>query len=138
MNWKSVIATHEEKQQLASGEWPGDRFPGVALPCRKALYRWIALRLGGRWTCAQVLDVGPWCVDDEAYVFGDAPPRAQVYKGAKCPYRIGDLETSATLPDGTKVEISNGAGIDLFPATAKALGIELNMNVKLDWKFVEI
>lgn len=128
--WKKVLATHEEKQDLSTGPWLGDTFPGVALPDVKALHKWIILRLGDRYTCAQVMDVGPWTTDDDKYVFGTARPRAELGKGKFLPKKLSDPKT-CPFP-------SNGAGIDLFPGTAKALGIPIGKNVDVEWRFVEL
>jgi hypothetical protein len=87
----------------------------------------------------EVADVGPWCVDDDAYVFGEAKPRAEEHRGRYCPRKEGS-RALATVPDGfggwIGVAVCNGAAIDLFPGTAKALGIEINQNVYVDWWFV--
>ena len=139
--WRNALATHEEAQKLASGEWLGVGFPGVALPSRRSLHRWVLLRYGAKITCAQIEDVGPWCVDDDNYVFGGEKPRAEIFIGKRCPYRFGDLATMATVPDGKggwlPAPISNGAGIDIFPRTAKELGIPIGENVRVDWRWIE-
>jgi hypothetical protein len=127
-NWKKVLATHEEKQVLSVGDWLGDRYPGVALPSAKALRKWVELRFKYQWTIAHVVDVGPWTTDDDAYVFGNARPRAETFKGEHA--RINDGGSLHSLK-------SNGAGIDLFPETARLLGIALNENVILEWRFIE-
>ena len=137
--WKTVLATHEEAQKLSHGvPWLGDNFPGVALPSVKAHGRWVIVKLGDRWTCAQVMDVGPFCQDDDEYVFGTAIPRAQRLVGKPCPMTLADPSSRATLPDGREVETSNGAGIDLFPRIARQLDIPINDNVWVEWKFLEI
>lgn len=134
--WKKVLCTHEEAQRLSTGPWLGDNFPGVALPSEKALYKWIMIRCGEFLTCAQVVDVGPFCLDDDAYIFGSEKPRAQIYKGQHCPMRKNDDETMATLPDGTPVLKSNGSGIDIFPYTARQLHIAQGINTEVEWRFV--
>jgi hypothetical protein len=127
-NWNKVFSTHEEAQQLSQSDWLGDHFPGVALPSTAALRRWVELRYKDHWTIAQVVDVGPWVTDDDNYVLHGARPRAEIFKGEHC--RINDGGELHSLK-------SNGAGIDLFPATAKALGIKINENVTLEWRFLE-
>jgi hypothetical protein len=127
-NWKRVLCSHEEKQILAASDWLGDNFPGCALPDQKALTKWVEIRYKGNWTPAQCRDIGPWTIDDSAYVLGNARPRAEIFKGEHV--RVHD---GGPLHELT----SNGAGIDLFPATAKALGINLNENVQVEWRFLE-
>lgn len=126
--WHKVLATHEEKQQLSRSDWLGDHFPGVALPSSKAHGKWIELRYKDKWTCASVADVGPWCIDDDLYVFSGGRPRAEIFKGEYC-----------RVSDGGEMQkiLSNGAGIDLFPETAKNLGLNINENVILEWRFLE-
>lgn len=133
--WKKVFCTHEEKQILSTGEWLGDNFPGCALPSVRALRKWILIRYKDNQCCSQVMDVGPWCQDDDDYVFGSDIPRAEEFKGRLCPLRKG-IEIPATLPDGTPCPRSNGAGLDIFPYTAKQLGIPIGENVYVEWCFV--
>lgn len=139
MNWNKVLCTHEEKQELSSGPWLGDDFPGIALPSVKALKSWVIIRYNGRKTAAQCVDVGPWCIDDHAYVFEGKRPRAEQYQGKYCPLKEGSTSL-ATVPDGKggmkSVAICNGAAIDLFPRVAKELKIPLNDNVVLEWGFI--
>lgn len=134
-DWLHVWATHEEEQELATGQWLGDDFLGVALPSRLALKRFLLVRYGPMVVQAQVMDVGPWCVDD-AYWTGDGIPRAWKLKGQVCPRKLDD-DSVATIPDGKggwkSANVSNGAGIDIFPGTAKALGIPRNLNVWVSW-----
>lgn len=134
--WKKVLATHEERQGTALGDWPGDYFPGVALPSSMALTKWVELRFGDKWTIAQVRDVGPWCIDDTAYVFGESKPRAELQKGEYMDTDLGKAGIQSPTVGGITVKSSNGSGIDLFPATAKALGITIGENVTLEWRFI--
>lgn len=127
-SWHKVLCTHEEPQILSETDWLGDHFPGVALPSVKALRKWVEIRYKDHWTVAQVADVGPWTVDDDAYVFQYSRPRAEIFKGDFC--RIHDGGDLHAL-------VSNGAGIDLFPETAKALGLKIGENVILEWRFLE-
>jgi N-acetylmuramoyl-L-alanine amidase len=75
----------------------------------------------GKDVVCAIRDVGPWMIDDEAYVLGDARPIAEP-KGSKIPSGKNQGKTS------------NGAGIDLTPAAAKAIGLEGMGNV--DWRFL--
>lgn len=131
-DWKKVFATHEEKQILSSGDWLGDKYPGVALPSTKAIRKWVEIRHKDVWTLARVMDVGPWCIDDEPYVFGNDRPRAEMCKGRFCPRYLSDV-----IVEDFNAPKCNGAGIDLFPETAKALGLAIGENVTLEWRFVE-
>lgn len=142
MNWhEGIFATHEEAQDIAAKpyKWPGDHVLAVALPSRNALNQLVQVRYGGRLIVCSCLDLGPWCRDDDDYVFGNERPRAEIYKGKYCPIEKGKTE-KPTVPDGNggwkAVSNSNGAGIDLFPGSAKALHIPIGENVKVDWSFV--
>jgi hypothetical protein len=139
--WHRVLATHEEAQELALGPWLGDDFLGVALPDRNALQKQVEVRFEGNSILATVADVGPWCVDDSEYVFGNEMPRAQKLLGLFCTARKGTT-ICPTVPDGQggmrAAMKSNGAGIDLFPEVARRLGIGLGRNVWVDWRFFEI
>jgi N-acetylmuramoyl-L-alanine amidase len=75
-----------------------------------------------------VMDKGPWVVNDEDYVWGDARPIAET-----C-YRNGTPLPSGSGPNAGKVP-SNDAGIDLSPALADAIGIEGKGRVH--WQFVD-
>lgn len=136
-----IKATHEERQAIAAYpfKWPGDDILGVALPSRKALNRRVGVRYHGLILYCEVLDVGPWCIDDDAYVLGNARPRAEILEGKYCPRSLeGGV---ATVPEGSGFKaafISNGAGIDLFPGAAKALDIPIGENVQVDWYFDDI
>jgi hypothetical protein len=140
MSWHRVLATHEEKQVTSLGPWPGDQVLGCALPSPKALHKRVYIRYNGRQAYCEVLDVGPWAVDDEAYVFGHSQPRAEILKGELCPVKLGS-KAVATVPDGKggwrPCPKSNGAGIDLFPATALVLGIKIGATVWVDWCFAD-
>lgn len=135
---RGIYSTHEEAQSLARGRaWPGDLFPGVALPSTLCMDRWIVIRYKDRFTCALVWDVGPWCTDDSPYTHGIARPRAEQLRGKPCPVTLADPESRATV-QGKVIPYSNGAGIDLFPFTAKLLGIPMGTNVLVDWRWVEV
>lgn len=136
-NWKKVLATHEEPQDLSRTKWLGDNFPGVALPSGNAYGKFVEIRYHDKWTIAQVVDHGPWCEDnDDEYVFGDARPRSESAKA--------DFDSNLNKPgiqkatvEGKPIKESNGAGIDLFPRVARQLGIPIDINVQLEWRFLE-
>lgn len=141
MNWHlNIFATHEEAQDIAAKpyKWPGDHVLAVALPSRKALNKVVCVRYKSSTVYCECLDLGPWCRDDDDYVFGDERPRAEIYKGKYCPIEKGKIDLPS-IPDGKggwkPVHSSNGAGIDLFPGTAKALHIPIGENVMVDWSF---
>lgn len=72
-------------------------------------------RQTGKVEVAQIEDVGPWNIDDPYWDLGTRP---QAESGT-------DMSGRST----------NGAGIDLSPALAEALGVD-GMG-KVDWKFIE-
>jgi hypothetical protein len=93
----------------------------VALPNTKALHRFIRIAnpLNGKTTYAQVLDVGPWNIDDP-YIFTGARP----------------LSESNVKTDGKQriTGQTNGAGIDLGGRVWNDLAMQDNGNV--DWQFI--
>src|ERR1035438_6873243 len=94
----------------ASGYVIDDVVYFVALPAKNALFRFVWVAVSGpalsvaKRVYAQVLDVGPWNVADNDYVFGGKRPQA---------------ETGTDL-FGRK---TNGAGIDLGGAVHRELAI---------------
>jgi hypothetical protein len=94
----------------ATGWVINDHMPFVALPSTKALYRFVRVTnpFNQQSCLAVVLDVGPWNINDDAYVFQGARPQAE---------------------SGT----TNKAGIDLGEAVWNALGMKDNTCV--DWEF---
>jgi len=134
----NIFATHEERQETATGPWPGDHILGVALPCTRAIRKKIRIRHGLLECVATILDIGPWCIDDALYVLDGQRPRAELLKGKPCPTWIGGPAV-ASVPNGNGgmkiAPISNGAGIDLYPGTARALGIPIGENAFVDWCF---
>ena len=88
----------------------------VALPCRAALWRLVRLfnTANGKACRARVLDVGPWNVEDNEYVFGGQRPQAE----------------SGIDHQGRK---TNGAGIDLGERVWSELGMVDNGFV--EWQF---
>lgn len=91
--------------------------PFVALPSEKALGKFVRLTnpATGRSCYAVVLDVGPWNVHDDAYVFSGARPQAE----------------SGTSLSGKG---TNGAGIDLGERVWHLLGMTDNTDVQ--WEFL--
>jgi N-acetylmuramoyl-L-alanine amidase len=84
----------------------------------------VTNRANGKSEKGWVGDKGPWFVDDCYPETGDRPLAEQCYLlGEPCPRG----PNQGTIP--------NGAGIDISPAMAKALGIEGKGQV--DWMFVE-
>ncbi len=90
--------------------------PFVALPSEAALRQWIVVTnpLNGRFIKALVLDVGPWNINDDSYVFGTERPQAESGKD-------------------TLGRVTNGAGIDLGEFVWFSLGMLDNGEV--EWKF---
>jgi hypothetical protein len=96
-----------------------------ALPSTKALRRSVLITnpANGKSTRAEVLDVGPWNVHDDAYVLGGLRPLAE--SGHK-------INLLGQMVQG----ITNGAGIDLGEAVWAAL--EMTNNGPVDWHFDDI
>ncbi len=115
----TVKATREGLTSLktASGYVIDKVVPFVALPAEKALGRFVRLTnpLNGKSCDAVVLDVGPWNVADDAYVFGGARPAAE--RGV------------SVSGKGT-----NDAGIDLGDRVWMQLGMTGNTSV--EWVFI--
>jgi hypothetical protein len=91
--------------------------PFVALPAAAALRQWVTVRnpRNGRQIRALVLDVGPWNINDNAYVFDGARPAA---------------ERGLNVSHNGK---TNGAGIDLGEKVWHALG--MTENDLVEWEF---
>lgn len=114
--WQRVLATREGQIGDVTATRmrirPESRF--VALPHPNALGRMVEVRHGDRVVLAEVLDVGPWNIDD-AYWEHDARPAVERGRGA---YR-------------TPV---NTAGIDLSdPVFAE---LDMRDNDIVEWRFV--
>lgn len=82
-------------------------------------------RANGKTTIVEIIDLGPWMVDDD-YWFKEVRPIAEM-----C---FKDRRPLPTGPNKGKIP-SNSAGLDLTPAAAKAIG--LSGKGKCDWRFVE-
>jgi hypothetical protein len=90
----------------------------VALPDRFEGERprvMVINRETGRYSAAEIWDVGPWNIDDPYWLMGTRP---QAESGT-------DMTGRST----------NGAGIDLSPALAEAIGID-GMG-EVDWEFID-
>lgn len=103
----------------ASGYVIDQIVPFVALPSIKALHRFVKLHnpANGRMCFAIVLDVGPWNIHDDAYVFRGERPQAE------------------TGTDATWGRETNGAGIDLSEAVWARLGMQ--DNGEIEWEFID-
>jgi len=94
------------------------KMPFVALPALRALRRFVRVTnpANGRSCLAIVLDVGPWNINDNNYVFLKHRPQAE-----------SGIDTTGRS--------TNGAGIDLGEAVWAALG--LSDNTEVEWEFIE-
>ena len=116
----NIRATREglQGQKTSTGYLIDALVPFVALPSAAALRQWVTVTYQGRSVRALVLDVGPWNVNDNAYVFGGERPASE---------RGLDVSHNGK---------TNGAGIDLGEAVRVALGIPDGVdNVGVDWEF---
>lgn len=100
--------------ETASGYIVDTVVPCVALPSELALGKFIEIHnpLTGAACIAIVLDVGPWHIDDHAYVFGGSRPRSE------------------SEPH------TNGAGIDLGEKVWAQLG--MTDNTAVWWRLLSI
>jgi hypothetical protein len=98
----------------------------AALPAAKALHRHVRITNPANTTSAlaEVLDVGPWNIADDLYVFGGARPLAE--RG----WKLDPHNPHGALIQGA----TNGAGIDLSERVWKTLGMLDNGMV--DWEFI--
>lgn len=92
--------------------------PFVALPSTRALHHFVRITnpANGKKTKAIVLDVGPWNEHDDAYVFHNERPLAE-------------------LGIDTRGRVTNKAGIDLGERVWHDLGMVDNSLVQ--WEFIE-
>jgi hypothetical protein len=115
----TVKATREGLvgQRTASGYVIDRVVPFVALPSTTALGKFVRVTnpTNQQSTLAVVLDVGPWNIHDDAYVFGGSRPQAE------------------TGTDATG-RSTNGAGIDLGEEVWARLGMIDNADV--EWEFI--
>ncbi|MEK6957696.1 MAG: hypothetical protein AABW99_01825 [archaeon] len=103
----------------------------VALPSTSATNRTVEVCNSTKCATSKVLDVGPWCVRDDEYVFGSSTPFAEKNKGSYLDDLSGNPEC-VSIYAGTRYK-SNGAGIDLSTDLANQLGINGLGTVK--WRF---
>ena len=113
----NIKATREglEGQKTYSGWRINSSVNFVALPSLAAVRQSVIVTYNHKSCRALVLDVGPWNIDDDSYVFGNTRPQAE----------------TGTDKSGRK---TNHAGIDLGEAVRNELGI-VEDNVVVDWKF---
>jgi len=104
-----------------------DKELGVALPWKFPSARpkvRVINRNNKQEAICTIRDLGPWLTDDDYWTTGKRPLAETCYKN------------QTPLPRGpNKGKIPNGAGIDVTPAVAKALGFSGKANV--DWDFIE-
>lgn len=94
-----------------------DKFvPFVALPAARALYEAIRINANGKSIIALVMDIGPWNINDDEYVFNGKRPQAE-----------SGISISG---HGT-----NDAGIDLGEKVWNYL--EMKDNGLVSWEFVK-
>lgn len=96
------------------------RFSNAARP--KVLVRNQA---NGKEVVVDIVDLGPWMIDDEYWEIGMRPLAETCHKRGH-PLPSGPHE--GEVP-------TNGAGLDLTPAAASAIG--LSGKGKCDWRFIE-
>ncbi|MCO4782207.1 MAG: hypothetical protein KC646_07740 [Candidatus Cloacimonetes bacterium] len=129
-SFQNIYATSFEAQTIASkgkrGDWyMRDTDLGVALPSRDSLNQWVQVYFPdtGKSVVVEVIDVGPWNIDDPYWVRGKRP--------------AAETGTDAW---GRK---TNLAGIDLSYQTWLALGVSKQkafsgtFSGTVHWKFVE-
>lgn len=127
----TVKATREglSGKKTATGYPIDDHVPFVALPSPEALRQMVTVinpRTG--LSCkAFVLDVGPWNIRDNAYVFQAATLTDDPILPANI--KRPQAESGADMTGRT----TNGAGIDLGEFVWKALG--MTNNDLVSWKF---
>ena len=104
-------------KKTAVGWKINNNVPFVALPSTVALRQWVIVTnpLNNRSIKALVLDVGPWNIEDDEYVFGGSRPQSETGKD-------------------TLGRITNKSGIDLGEFVWISLGMLDNGEV--EWKFV--
>lgn len=104
-------------RKTASGWRVSSSVPFVALPSNAALRQLVRVTnpINRKSIIALVLDIGPWNIDDDEYVFGDSRPQSE------------------TGIDKSGRE-TNKAGIDLGEYVWKHLEMKDNTNVY--WEFL--
>lgn len=127
---KTVKATREGLigKPTATGFRIDKKTPFVALPTVDALYRFIHIHSfeTDKRCIAIVLDVGPWNIDDDNYVFGNENPLS-----------MQRIKTDGKTPPKRIEGDTNGAGIDLSEAVWRALGLPSNGGSGMvEWEFI--
>lgn len=106
---------------------------GMALPSRRGLGRWVAIRYRGRIAYAPVIDVGPVYTDDPYWETGGVP-RAASNAGQR---RTGPTNEVGGVMQRTGFTV-DGQAADLTPATWRDLGATTRqMKDTIEWWFVE-
>lgn len=100
--------------------------PFVALPSTRALFRFVHIHAfeTDKRCLAIVLDVGPWNIDDDDYIFMGSRP----------------LSETRIKTDGKEriVGDTNNSGIDLGEAVWTQLGLPVNEgSCQVEWEFVD-
>jgi len=103
-------------------DWINDNTHGVALP-----YKWkdtprprVIVRGPAGEVETDIVDLGPWNLDDDGYVLGSARPMVETQ------YEEGTEAENGQVP-------TNDAGIDLTPPVARAVGV--SGKGKVSWRF---
>lgn len=127
--FKDIIATtfgggSDNQASAYGGMIDGDIRLGASLPARfagKPPNIIVRSRDTEKEVCVPIRDVGPWLIDDPYWETGERPV----------------AEANVIIPRGKhKGKNSNGAGIDLTPATVHALGLNLARGKwRVDWWF---
>jgi len=105
-----------------------DNVKGVALPWRfpnsgRPSVR-VINRANNKEVVCEILDLGPWMIDDNYWTKNQRPIAEQCW------------QTQTPLPSGPNAgRVPNGAGIDVTPGAANAIGLSGKGNV--DWDFVK-
>jgi hypothetical protein len=131
--WNDMDPLQENPYYLALPM--NNRVPGMSGygECKN---RWVEIvsAATGKKAFGQWEDVGPWVVNDAAYVFddtGQTRPFAEIYQGQYWNIYCEQSGTGARKPR----KILNDAGIDLSPLLAQAL--EIRGKGKVHWRFVD-
>ena len=105
--------------KTASGYKIDKVVPFVALPSKHALYSFVRLHnpLNGKKCLAIVLDVGPWNIEDDNYVFSNTRPQAE-----------GGIDLFRRT--------TNHAGIDLSEKVWTQL--DMKGNTDIEWEFINV
>ncbi len=111
--------------------------PFVALPAFAALRQWIYVRnpVNGIIMLALILDVGPWNVNDNAYIFQPATVYSSGIAWKKNPDDKGIRPQSESGLDVSHNGKTNGAGIDLSEKVWNEL--KMTDNFEVEWEFAQ-